>query len=120
MHGSSSRCRTGNAVRAATAADIAAWYGELAVPATLLAIDGGIGGLARIEGELWAVSWLADDVGLIMAARLGAAVMRLVSAADEPVYAEADIEEPTAGRTLRHYGFEPKGERYVYRAPARG
>jgi hypothetical protein len=102
-------------VRPATADDIAAVYGELIVPATLLAIDGGIGGMARIDGELWAVSWLSDDVSLIMAARLGAEVMRLVAQAGEPVYAEADVEEPTADRTLRHYGFEPEGERYVFR-----
>jgi len=108
-------------IRPATDADIAAFYGQPQVPVRMIVMDNdgvtGIGGLAWCDDGVFAVSWLTEKAKQYPREVLRAAMLvrEMIEDVAEPVYANADQDEPTADAFLRHIGFRQEEGRYVYR-----
>jgi hypothetical protein len=109
-------------IRPATAQDIAKFYGAVAVPCRMFAIDigevVGVGGLVWFDGGVEAVSWITAEGKArpreVM--KLADAVTGLIEETKEQVYAHSDPEEPSSPRFLAYLGFERvAGSLYVFR-----
>lgn len=107
-------------IRSATPEDIAEFYGWVNVPHDLLVLESdkpiAIAGLLQFDDGVWVAMMLRPEARRYPKQLMrGARVVRaLIETIGVPVYAERDPDEPTADRLLRHCGFEPDGDRYVY------
>lgn len=111
-------------IRPATREDVLRFFkgwGALTVQAVVGVVRGhvvGIGGLAHIEGQLWAFSAFAPSARRYKISIVRAAAKVIADAKARGVkyiYAQADPKEPGAVRWMSSLGFRPTHQPGIYR-----